>query len=167
LSFLGREINIMAVRSIQTRNGKTQEEEEEERKPRRPSTAVVSKGGVIGAMIFILRTMAILLIIASTFGNYVTFMGGWARWLPADMGIIGLSILYQLLCSVLQWGFKAGRMWIPYTLALVASAIPSFLTYNAWAGPYLVVQLGTVLAPVVLFAATIGADALPEWVLVE
>lgn len=152
----------MAVRSVPTKNGRTEEE-----RRGRPSPAMVSKGGVIGAMIAILRFIAILLMLASTFGNYVQFVGGWAFYLPPNAIILGCALAYQLICSVLQWGFKAGKMWIPYGIALLASAIPSFLTYNAWAGPYLAVQLGTTLGPVALFIATLGADALPEWVLVE
>lgn len=135
-------------------------------KKQRPSPAVMSERGAIGAMIFILRVIALVLMVASTFGNYVQFMGGWEKYLPIDLTIIGLAFVYQLICSLLQWGFKAGGMWIPYGLALIASAIPSFLTYNAWAGPYMTMQLGPILGSVVLFAATCGADALPEWVLV-
>lgn len=149
----------MAVKSSELVNGKVP--------AARPSSALLSQGGVIGAMILILRIIALILIVASTFGNYVQFMGGWARWLPLDALIIGIAALYQLICSLLQWGFKAGGMWIPYILALLASAAPSFLTYNAWAGPYLTTQLGSVLGTFVLLVATIGADALPEWVLVE
>lgn len=137
---------------------------------RRRSPAMFSRGGVIGAMITILRLIAIVLVIASTFGNYVQFIGGWPTPpapMPIEPWIIGLALLYQAVCSVLQWGFKAGGWWIPYMIALVASAIPSFLTYNAWAGPYLAAQLGPMLGGFALFLATIGADALPEWVLVE
>lgn len=151
----------MAVTSQPLNNGKVEETR------RRPSPAMVSRGGVIGAMIFILRVIALVLIVASTFGNYVQFMGGWAHYLPVSWWVIGAAAVYQLICSLLQWGFKAGKMWIPYVLALLASATPSFLTYNAWAGPYLAVQLGAWLGTVVLLIATIGADALPEWVLVE
>lgn len=135
--------------------------------PSRPTTAMVSRGGAIGAMIFILRVIAIVLMVASTFGNYVQFVGGWAYYLPLNWPIIGAALLYQLICSLLQWGFKSGRMWIPYAISLVASAIPSFLTYNTWAGPYLTSQLGIPLGAAVLLIATIGADALPEWVLVD
>jgi hypothetical protein len=150
----------MAVTSQPTVNGKVEETR------RRPSPAMVSRGGVIGAMIFILRVIALVLIVASTFGNYVQFMGGWGAYWPINWTIIGLAALYQLICSLLQWGFKAGKMWLPYGLALLASAIPSFLTYNAWAGPYLSAQVGGVVAGLLILGATIGADALPEWVLV-
>jgi hypothetical protein len=150
----------MAVKSSELVNGKVPERQ-------RPTTALVSQGGVIGAMIFILRVIAIILMVASTFGNYVQFIGGWAHYLPIDPMIVLIALFYQLICSLLQWGFKAGGMWVPYVLALLASAAPSFLTYNAWAGPYLVAQLGPWIGTVVLLVATIGADALPEWVLVK
>jgi hypothetical protein len=152
--------NEVTVQSEPLKNGKVE-------KKKAPSAALVSQGGVIGAMIFILRVIAIILMVASTFGNYVQFMGGWARYWPVDGLIVAAAVVYQLICSLLQWGFKAGGMWIPYTLSLLASAASSFLTYNAWAGPYLAVQVGPYLGIVVLLIATIGADALPEWVLVE
>lgn len=153
----------MAVTSQPTVNGKV----EEGTRRRRPSPAMVSKGGVIGAMIFVLRVMAIVLVVISTFGNYVQFIGGWDVYWPINMAVIGLAAFYQLICCLLQWGFKAGRMWFPYVLALFASAIPSFLTYNALFGPYLTTQVGAVLAMMGIGIAVIGGDALPEWVLVE
>jgi hypothetical protein len=151
----------MAVTSQPTVNGKVEETR------RRPSPAMVSRGGVIGAMIFILRVIALVLIVASTFGNYVQFMGGWGAYWPINWTIIGLAALYQLICSLLQWGFKAGKMWLPYGLALLASAIPSFLTYNALFGPYLATQVGAILTMIGIGIAVVGGDALPEWVLVE
>jgi hypothetical protein len=151
----------MAVTSQPTVNGKVEETR------RRPSPAMVSRGGVIGAMIFILRVIALVLIVASTFGNYVQFMGGWGAYWPINWTIIGLAAMYQLICSLLQWGFKAGKMWLPYGLALLASAIPSFLTYNALFGPYLTTQVGAILTMIGIGIAVIGGDALPEWVLVE
>lgn len=149
----------MAVKSSELVNGKVP--------AARPSAALFSQGGVIGAMILLLRIISVLLVLASTFGNYVQFMGGWGRWLPIDGVIIGVAILYQVICSVLQWGFKAGKMWLPYVLALLASAIPSFLTYNALFGPYLVTQVGTIPTLIGIGIAVLGGDALPEWVLVE
>lgn len=133
------------------------------------SPQVLPQSSVIGATIWMLRIVALALLIVSTFGNYVQFAGGWPEkgvslgfsWL-----VLGAAAGYQLICSLFQWGFKALRWWIPYLLALVASAIPSFLTYNAWAGPYLTAQLGSIIAGLLILAATIGADALPEWVLV-
>lgn len=141
-----------------------------EKKRRKPSPAVLSKGGVIGAMIWILRIIALILMVASTFGNYVQFMGGWppeGKTLALDFAVAGVAFAYQIILSLLQWGFKAGQMWIPYAIVLIASAIPSFLTYNALLGPYLATQVGDTLALLGIGIAMLGADALPEWVLVE
>jgi hypothetical protein len=149
----------MTVKSTELINGKAPTS-------RRPSTALVSHGGAIGAMILLLRIIAVLLVLASTFGNYVQFMGGWDRYLPIGGAIAGAAILYQVICSVLQWGFKAGGMWFPYAVALLASAIPSFLTYNALFGPYLATQVGTIPALIGIGIAVLGGDALPEWVIV-
>jgi hypothetical protein len=138
-------------------------------RPIRPDASphVFKQSAVISAMAGVLRTISVLLIIASTFGNYVLFVGGWAHWTPINAVAVGFAILYQALCCVLQWGFKAARWWILYFAALFASAIPSFLTYNEWAGPFLAAQLGPVVALLAMALATLGADALPEWVLVE
>ena len=136
-------------------------------KRRRASPAVVSKGGAVSAMITILRIIAVALVFLSTLGNYVQFVGGWAAYWPINWKIVGLAALYQLVCSLLQWGFKAAGWWFPYVIALLASAIPSFLTYNGLFGPYLATQVGATLALIGIGIAVIGGDALPEWVLVE
>lgn len=153
----------MAVQQGPLVNGKPAEETRGV--PRTP--AMVSRRGVIGATILMLRVLALLLILASTFGNYVQFVGGWDHYLPVSAVVVGLAFGYQVVCSVFQWGFKALGWWLPYGIALLASAIPSFLTYNAWAGADLSVSLGPYLAGFVILLCTIGADALPEWVLVK
>jgi hypothetical protein len=131
------------------------------------SPHLVSQTWVIGLTIALLRVVAILLMIASTFGNYVQFVGGWDAISPISWVIVALAVAYQVICSVFQWGFKALRWWALYVFALIASAVPSFLTYNAWAGPYLAAQLGSVVGTGLIALAVIGADALPEWVLVK
>lgn len=132
------------------------------------STAVVPHGAVIRAMVFILRTIALILLVLSTFGNYVTFIGGWPQWSwSISWPMAGAAVAYQALFSVIQWGAKAARWWLVYTVALLASAVPSFLTYYGWAGSYLTVQVGAIMAFIIIGLATIGADALPEWVLVD
>ncbi len=150
----------MTVKSTELINGKAPTKA-------RPSPALMSRGGVIGTMIFILRIIAILLIVASTFGNYVQFVGGWVSYWPINWAIVALAALYQGICCSFQWGFKAAGWWLPYALALFASAIPSFLTYNALFGPYLTTQVGVALALIGIGVAVLGGDALPEWVLVE
>lgn len=156
------------------RRREVEEEETKERQSRkkkggstRTTTHLMSEQGVIGATIFVLRGISILLIVASTFGNYIQFVGGWDAYLPIDGTIVGLAVFYQVLCSVFQWGFKAMRWWPLYIVALIASAVPSYLTYSAWMGPYLALKVGTTIALITIAIATIAADALPEWVLVE
>lgn len=150
----------MTIKSTELINGKVPSRT-------RPSAALMSRGGVIGAMIVLLRIVAVLLIAVSTFGNYVQFVGGWDVYWPINWPIVALAALYQGLCCAFQWGFKAASWWFPYALALLASAIPSFLTYNALFGPYLATQVGTALALIGIGVAVLGGDALPEWVLVE
>ena len=144
---------------------------------RHSPTAVVSPGTAAYYAIRILRVIAFILLIMSTFGNYITFIGGWDafRWswsrpiasLQAVVWPMAIAaVVYQGTFSALQWGMKALRYWLVYGIALLASAIPSFLTYNAWAGPFLSAQIGVFFAGTIVLVASVGADALPEWVLV-
>ncbi len=143
----------------------------------RQGTHVVSRSKIVRLTIILLRMGAILLLIASTFGNYVQFAGGWEHvswsWRSVSASLAAISwqavffaVVYQAIFSALQWGFKAQRQWLPYALALLASVIPSFLTYNTWLDPYLSAQIG-LASPLVIFLAATFADAIPEWVLVE
>lgn len=133
----------------------------------RPSPAVMPRGCVISAALTLLRVIAIALILVSTFGNYVQFVGGWAAFWPPHWTPLLYASIYQGVCCMLQWGFKAMRWWVPYLFALIASAAPSFLTYNPVLGPYLVAQIGIYGAIAVVVALVLAGDALPEWVLVE
>jgi small basic protein len=138
------------------------------------SPHLVKKSAVIRITITLLRILAILLLLASTFGNFVQFAGGWGHvGFPRDETALKsialaafLACVYQSIFSVLQWGFKAQRWWALYVVALLASVVPSFLTYNAWLGPQLAIQIG-LASHLVIFLTAIFADALPEWVLVE
>jgi hypothetical protein len=143
-----------------------------------PSPHVVSKRSVETGAIVILWVLAILLWLASTFGNFVQFVGGWgAVWPPGEQTSKGIvyALIYQAIFTVAQWGFKAKRWWMLYTVALLASAVPSFLTYNAWANSWLVARVGqtapadiaALLASVFLFVIAVVVDLIPEWVLVE
>lgn len=150
-------------------NGRVVEEQR-----RAYSTHLIKRSSAIRWMIRILRFVAWALLVMSTFGNYVQFAGGWERvaWRWSDpIGSIAwlavvFAIVFQAVFCFIQWGAKASRWWLLYGFALLGSAIPSFLTYNAWAGPYLTAQIGVVFTFIVVGLAVIGADALPEWVLV-
>jgi membrane protease YdiL (CAAX protease family) len=150
----------MTVRNEPLANGKPTA-------PRRPSPAVVPRGCVITAAMAMLRVIAIALILASTLGNYVQFVGGWAVYWPPQWTILLYAAIYQGVCSLMQWGFKAMRWWVPYLFALIASAVPSYLTYAGLFGPNLTLQIGMYPAMLVLLLLVIAGDALPEWVLVE
>lgn len=135
---------------------------------------VVEAGAII-----MLWVIAILLWLASTFGNFVQFVGGWGLVWPLNertaAGVL-YALVYQAVATIAQWGFKAKRWWPLYMLALLASAIPSFVTYNSWwINPWIVARLGSPvpnllawwIASVVIFVATVINDLIPEWVLVE
>lgn len=130
-----------------------------------------------GAVI-LLWIMAILLWLFSTFGNFVQFVGGWSYVWPlnsATLPGVVYALIYQGIFTLAQWGFKAKRWWMLYGIALLASAIPSFLTYNSWANGWIVARVdgrvppdaATLLAGLFLFVVAILVDLIPEWVLVE
>lgn len=133
----------------------------------RPSPAMMPRGCVISGALALLRVLAVALILMSTFGNYVQFTGGWESFWPPQWTILLYASIYQGICCILQWGFKAMRWWIPYGFALIASAAPSFFTYNPVLGPYIAPQVGIYGAIVIVIALVLAGDALPEWVLVE
>lgn len=130
-----------------------------------------------GAVILLWVT-AILLWLLSTFGNFVQFVGGWTNAWPlnsATLSGVAFALLYQGIFTLAQWGFKAKRWWMLYVIALLASAVPSFLTYNSWANGWIVRQVGervppdaaSLLAGLFLFVVAVLVDLIPEWVLVE
>lgn len=141
-------------------------------------TQVVPRHSVeIGAVVM-LWIVAIVLWLASTFGNFVQFVGGWEYVWPTGAytgkGVL-YALLYQGIATLAQWGFKAKRWWFLYSVALLASAVPSFLTYNAWANGWIVARVAStapadvvaLLAGVFLFIVAVIVDLIPEWVLVE
>lgn len=140
---------------------------------------VIPRQSVETSAIVMLWIIAILLWLASTFGNFVQFVGGWGLVWPLNertaAGVL-YALVYQAVATIAQWGFKAKRWWPLYMLALLASAIPSFVTYNSWwINPWIVARLGSSvpdllawwIASVVIFVATVINDLIPEWVLVE
>lgn len=146
--------------------------------PLHASPHVISRRSVETGAITLLWVLAVMLWIASTFGNFVQFVGGWDYVWPmgdATGTAVLYAMLYQGIFTVAQWGFKAKRWWMLYIIALLASAVPSFLTYNAWANGWLVAHVGStapadiaaLLASVFLFIIAVVVDLIPEWVLVE
>jgi len=141
------------------------------------TSQVIPRHSVETGAIVMLWVLAILLWLASTFGNFVQFVGGWAYTWPlnanTDKGVL-YALVYQGIFTIAQWGFKAKRWWVLYLVALLASAIPSFVTYNAWANGWLVARVPTapadvvaLLAGLLIFLIAVLVDLIPEWVLVE
>lgn len=142
------------------------------------SSQVVPRHAAESGAIVLLWIMAIVLWLASTFGNFVQFVGGWEYVWPlngATVKGIAYALLYQGMMTIAQWGFKAKRWWFVYSIALLASAIPSFITYNSWANGWLVAHVArsapadvaALLASLAILITAIVVDLIPEWVLVE
>lgn len=148
-----------------------------EKPMRGPTPHVIPRHSVEQGAIVLLWILAILLWLASTFGNFVQFVGGWDYVWPLNDYTgkgVGYALAYQAIFTIAQWGFKAKRWWVLYTIALLASAIPSFMTYNAWANSWLVARVpsaptdvAALLAGALIFVIAVLVDLIPEWVLVE
>lgn len=146
--------------------------------PLGPTTKVIPAHSVETGAVVMLWLLAIALWLLSTFGNFVQFIGGWEYAWPTNQ-YTGKAVLYaltyQAIFTLAQWGFKAKRWWFLYGVALLASAIPSFLTYNAWANDWIVAHAGASVPPdvaalltgLLLLVVAIVVDLIPEWVLVE
>lgn len=122
-------------------------------------------------------------LLISTFGNYIMFSGGWQGFTFPHFVVNSLvwAVVFQLLCVGAQLAFKSkakkgGGMnwWIAYGIALLVSAVPSFLTAHYGFSEQLTLalapQIGSAALPVVIVAIFLGAlaiDMLPEWVAVE
>lgn len=77
------------------------------------------------------RLVGLLLWVFSLTGNVLAFGGGWDQlgWNRALLVAIGASLLYQSLCTVVQF-VTCRHWWQPlYLIALGASVVPSFLGY--------------------------------------
>lgn len=144
-----------------------------------PRSQVIPKRTVEQGAVVMLWVVAVALWLASAFGNFVQFVGGWAFVWPLNehtaAGVL-YALIYQGIATVAQWGFKAKRWWGLYVFALLASAIPSFMTYNSWwINPWIVARLGSSvpfmlawsIASAIIFITTVINDLIPEWVLVE
>lgn len=143
-----------------------------------PTTKVIPGHSVETGAVVMLWMLAILLWLLSTFGNFVQFVGGWDLVWPMNQHTgraVLYALAYQAIFTLAQWGFKAKRWWFLYGVALFASAIPSFLTYNAWANGWLVAraaptvsqEIAPILAGLLLLIVAVIIDLIPEWVLVE
>jgi hypothetical protein len=118
-----------------------------------------------------------LLIASSWYGTYIQLAGGWSQYdgflasLTAINGQAAMfALVYQLVVSGLQWGFLAlynmtRNPWfiVAYVVALGASVVPSYLTYNSWVGDDLTAALGgNIWAGLILGIAVVAADVMPE-----
>ena len=131
---------------------------------------VIQGRQIAGAGVLILWAAAAVMMAISTFGNYVQLVGGWRNTTLDNIAQDALlyAVAWQAFCFVGQWAFKARQQWALYVLFLAISAVPSILTYHAWAGDYLNLVTGLSIGGWLL--VVIGAvlnDMAPEWILIK
>lgn len=147
------------------------------------STQVIKAQYAVNGAIIILWVLSALLWLASWFGSYVPFaagpegaLRGPETWPTFDAAALGISLVFQLIVSVLQWGAwamhkrtKGGGWLLVGLMTLLVSGVPSFLTYWGWAGDMLTATTGGmwfIAAPILAIAVLLG-DRIPEWVFLK
>lgn len=110
------------------------------------------------------RGIAALLWLFSYFGNVLMFVGGWSHlgWNDLTAKAVGIGLVYQAVCTIVQ--FICCKHWYNplYLLALTASAAPAFVGYYP-----IIVEPLTQYVPFALACAGVGgvlvaADIIPE-----
>jgi hypothetical protein len=114
-------------------------------------------------------------IFISTFGNYVAFVGGWGNVSTAIVGrALLVAVVWQAVCCICQFAFKARGWWVAYGVALLVSVAPTFVGYYQpvydYLSPFLSQYLDRGVMPLIMLFTGVSAlllDVLPEWVAVE
>lgn len=145
--------------------------------PRRveSQTALVRGAQAWRALVFIVRALAVLLVVLSVLGTFYGARGLATPLLnPAALfsdlwnapQLLALSILGQGLLSVLQWGSRWGAMnrnrgwWLLYFFSLALSVWWNWQAYGATMT--ITMHMPWLLA----LGVVIGSDVLPEFTLV-
>lgn len=125
------------------------------------------------APVYILRGVAIVLLLLGLFGTFVAFNGGWERrWTFGDdkaaWAILWSLLYYGFFCAG-QWGCKAkgGEWMFGYFGCVIMSVVPNFLTYSPFIVEPLNLVLPSLFSYVIAVIFLIFADMLPEWVLLK
>jgi len=91
------------------------------------------------------RFLAVLIWFFSLYGNVLAFGGGWLGIFTLEsstLAAVAIAIIYQVLCTAIQF-VTCARLFNPlYLIALFASVVPSFVGYR----PYVAVPIARVVA---------------------
>lgn len=142
-------------------------------------TQILSLQQLEQTAVIILWIVAGLLILISTIGTFVQFAGGWDGitdlTLSAWLIYFFLSAVFQFVCSLAQWAFKASKHWIAYSISLAISVIPSFATYYVWSNEYFTdkfihylhisILTADILTVIFILSVVFFIDWLPEQIL--
>lgn len=95
----------------------------------------------------IYRAIGIGLWLFSFTGNVLAFGGGPVALDNATLQAIGISLVWQLICTVVQFVSCKHPWSIIYQLALFASAIPSLIGYRVLIAVPIAEWLGVIVDP--------------------
>lgn len=135
-------------------------------------TALIPGSAFDAAPVRFLQVAAIVMILVSTFGNYITWQGAERLWAMDDRTVwaVGGAVAWQVVCFLVQWGSRRnlGTFWWLYAIFLVASVAPATIGYWSVMGDWLTSIVGNATGAIALMAVTLaGNDAFPEFILVE
>lgn len=116
------------------------------RAPVRPYTShVITARQLSTAEPRLRRFLAVLIWFFSLYGNVLAFGGGWLGIFTLDQSALAavvIALIYQILCTAIQFVTCARLLNPLYLIALIASVIPSFIGYR----PYVAVPIANVVA---------------------
>lgn len=111
------------------------------RPPVRPySSHVISARELAAAEPRLRRFLAVVIWFFSWYGNVLAFGGGWLGVLTMEqtaLGAVIIALVYQAICTVIQFVTCARWSNPLYLIALTASVVPSFVGYR----PYVAIPL--------------------------
>jgi len=138
------------------------------RKPTTP-TGVISASAMATALIWMIRSLAVALIVLSLIGTFYGLAGQpapinnlalIADTIGANVGLLLLAILIQTVLAVSQWGAmhlaRADARW--YLLYLSSLALSAYWNWQAYGSQMLVSGIPIVVALIIVLAGDILAE---------
>jgi len=147
-------------------------------KPIKLDASVIDERKFIPAAIWTKRLFAVGLIFMSLAGTYAAF--NQTTWSVPDTSeeliVLSIALIYQIICSLVQFFFRSQWRSLWYLGALAASVVPSVFAYSQFAVNTLattILEMGVPeswtipLAWAALSIAMLGVDIIPEHILVS
>lgn len=141
--------------------------------------SIIDERHLIPLGIWMKRGVAIGLWSISLIGTYILFNKGIWAWpfTPSALTALAIAFVYQLVFSAAQFSWRNNWFNLWYISALMASVVPSTLTYGYLITPKWTTILTDIGIPnqtianafawFTIFCIMVGVDAIPEQILVK